>query len=159
MATFTLFFTKYLSLEFAPFLSNYANYLILDRYYLPMKHGNSSLLPFPNYFRTFSSMYCYFQHCRMLHFYICVDAKIPRGGSSRSTYARARKMYFALSYRTQSAHARCTRCASQFALQLTRKVNVKFQKLSVSQPISAARADQLSSSRFAGVGHAMPVMT
>ena len=34
-----------------------------------------------------------------------VDVKIPPNGSSRFTYARAREIYFAPSYRTQSARA------------------------------------------------------
>ena len=57
VATFPLFFIKIFSS-----LSNYANYLILENSYLAMKHENSSLLLFPNYSRTFSSMHYYFQH-------------------------------------------------------------------------------------------------
>ena len=57
VATFPLFFIKIFSS-----LSNYAKYLILENSYLAMKHENSTLLLFPNYSRTFSSMHYYFQH-------------------------------------------------------------------------------------------------
>ena len=60
-----LLYKIYLSLEFSSFLSNYAKYLILENSCLAMKHDNSSLLPFPIFSRTFSSIHCYFQHaCR-----------------------------------------------------------------------------------------------
>ena len=61
----TLFFIKYLSLEFSLFLSNYAKYLIPENSCLAMKHDKSSLLQFPNYSRIFSSMHCYFQQWSM----------------------------------------------------------------------------------------------
>ena len=62
MTPSTLFFIKYLSLEFSLFLSNHVKYLILENSCLGKKHVKSTLLQFPNYSRTFSSMHCYFQH-------------------------------------------------------------------------------------------------
>jgi len=65
-----------------------------------------------------------------------VDAKIPLDGSSRSTYVRAGEICFAPSYRTQSAHVWYAWRTSQFDLQLTRRINIKFWELSVILPIS-----------------------
>jgi len=66
----------------------------------------------------------------------------------RSTYARGGEICFAPSYRTQSARVWCARYASQFELQLTRMIDVRFWGLSASQPISVAHADRLSYRRF-----------
>ena len=54
--------TKYVSLNFLSFLSNYTKYHILENSCLALKHGNTSLLQFPNCSRSFSSIHCYFQH-------------------------------------------------------------------------------------------------
>ena len=57
-----------------------------------------------------------------------VDAKISRWTEiSRSTYARAEEICFAPKYRTQQVHMWCARRVSQFDLQLTRRVDVKFK--------------------------------
>ena len=76
-----------------------------------------------------------------------VDAKIspPEGKFLRSTYARAREIYFALTYRTELARMWCARYDSQFVMQLTRRVDVRCNKLSASQMIPAIgyrRADR-----------------
>ena len=69
VATFMLFFIKYLSFEFFPSLSNYAKYPILENSYLSMKHENFSLLLFLDSYRIFSSMQ-YFQHSPSMHTYL-----------------------------------------------------------------------------------------
>ena len=66
--------------------------------------------------------------------YIFVDATIPPDGSSRSMFAKVGEIFFAPSYRTQSVRMWCARRASQFNLQLTRRINAKFWGLSASHP-------------------------
>ena len=59
------------------------------------------------------------------------------GGAPACLRQRWAEPTAALSYRTQSARVRCVRHASQFDLQLTKKVDVKFRGrgVSASQPI------------------------